>query len=237
MNRIMPQRKLRVSSARIISIMPRASATRRRRRRLKRSVGIGASSCNYKDWIGTDVLVFWGSVAANNQPVSTKYMYAAKRKGTKIIVINPYHEPAMDGIGFLRFRNRRLFGTKMADDFYQVNIGGDIAFMNGVMKDWFEMEAEQPARRSTMSSCSEHANGYEQLRAHVAQQDWALLEQSSGLTRERMREFAAAAGACQVRRYSSGAWGLPSTASARTTSRRWRISRCCGAFSAASIAA
>jgi anaerobic selenocysteine-containing dehydrogenase len=56
---------------------------------LKRSIGVGASTCNYKDWIGTDVLVFWGSVAANNQPVSTKYMYAAKRKGTKIIVINP----------------------------------------------------------------------------------------------------------------------------------------------------
>ncbi|KAE9714775.1 molybdopterin-dependent oxidoreductase, partial [Escherichia coli] len=59
---------------------------------LKRSLGIGASSCNYSDWIGTDVLIFWGSVAANNQPVSTKYMYAAKKKGTKIIVINPYKE-------------------------------------------------------------------------------------------------------------------------------------------------
>src|SRR5690606_14016150 len=37
---------------------------------LSRSIGVGASTCNYKDWIGTDVLVFWGSVAANNQPVS-----------------------------------------------------------------------------------------------------------------------------------------------------------------------
>lgn len=63
---------------------------------LKRSLGIGASSCNYSDWIGTDVLIFWGSVAANNQPVSTKYIYAAKKKGTKIIVINPYKEPAME---------------------------------------------------------------------------------------------------------------------------------------------
>src|SRR5699024_10335640 len=60
---------------------------------LARSVGVGASTCNYKDWIGTDVLLFWGSVAANNQPVSTKYMYAAKRKGTKIIIINPFYEP------------------------------------------------------------------------------------------------------------------------------------------------
>ena len=110
---------------------------------LKRSVGIGASSCNYKDWIGTDVLVFWGSVAANNQPVSTKYMYAAKRKGTKIIVINPYREPAMDGYWVPSIPESALFGTKIADDFYQVNIGGDIAFMHGVMKHWFEMEQNQ----------------------------------------------------------------------------------------------
>src|SRR5699024_7230519 len=55
---------------------------------LQRSIGVGASTCNYKDWIGTDVLLFWGSVAANNQPVSTKYMYAAKRKGTKIMRVD-----------------------------------------------------------------------------------------------------------------------------------------------------
>src|SRR5699024_10907152 len=38
---------------------------------LKRSVGVGASTCNYQDWLGTDVLVFWGSVASNASPVST----------------------------------------------------------------------------------------------------------------------------------------------------------------------
>ena len=101
---------------------------------LKRSVGVGASTCNYKDWIGTDVLVFWGSVAANNQPVSTKYMYAAKRKGTKIIVINPYYEPSMEQYWIPSIAESALFGTKLADDVYQVNIGGDIAFMNGIMK-------------------------------------------------------------------------------------------------------
>src|SRR5699024_10127512 len=110
---------------------------------LTRSVGIGASSCNYKDWIGTDVLVFWGSVAANNQPVSTKYMYAAKRKGTKIIIINPYHEPSMDNYWIPSIAESALFGTKIADDVYQVNIGGDIAFMHGIMKHWFDMEEEE----------------------------------------------------------------------------------------------
>jgi molybdopterin-dependent oxidoreductase alpha subunit len=157
---------------------------------LKRSVGIGASSCSYKDWIGTDVLVFWGSVAANNQPVSTKYMYAAKRKGTKIIVINPYHEPSMDKYWIPSIPESALFGTKLADDFYGVNIGGDIAFMNGVMKHWFEMEEQEPGSAVNHPFVQAHTNGYEELKAHVMEQEWALLEQSSGLSRERMLEFA-----------------------------------------------
>ncbi|KQL50394.1 formate dehydrogenase [Heyndrickxia shackletonii] len=157
---------------------------------LKRSLGIGASSCNYMDWIGTDVLVFWGSVAANNQPVSTKYMYAAKRKGTKIIVINPYREPAMDGYWVPSIPDSALFGTKIADDFYQVNIGGDIAFMNGVMKQWFEMEEKEKGSAIDYNFVEAHTNGFNQLQEHVKKQDWDILEKSSGLTKERMAEFA-----------------------------------------------
>ncbi|WP_123043130.1 FdhF/YdeP family oxidoreductase [Cohnella candidum] len=157
---------------------------------LKRSLGIGASSCNYKDWIGTDVLVFWGSVASNNQPVSTKYMYAAKRKGTKIIVINPYREPGMEGYWIPSIPESALFGTQLADDFYQVNIGGDIAFMHGIMKAWFDMEEERPGSAIDHAFVREHVTGYEELKNHVRLQEWEELERSSGLSRERMKEFA-----------------------------------------------
>lgn len=157
---------------------------------LKRSVGIGASSCNYKDWIGTDVLVFWGSVAANNQPVSTKYMYAAKRAGTKIIVINPYHEPSMDSYWIPSIAESAMFGTKIADDFYQVNIGGDIAFMNGIMKHMFEMEEQSPGSAIDRAFLEAHTNGLDQLKVHVMQYEWETLEKSSGITRERMYQLA-----------------------------------------------
>lgn len=157
---------------------------------LKRSMGIGASSCNYKDWIGTDVLVFWGSVAANNQPVSTKYMYAAKKAGTKIITINPYREPAMEKYWIPSIAESAVFGTKIVDDVYQVNIGGDIAFMNGVMKHWFEMEEKQPGSAIDHAFVNEHTNGYNELKDHLKIQDWEQLEKSSGVTRERMLEFA-----------------------------------------------
>jgi len=157
---------------------------------LKRSLGIGASSCSYSDWIGTDVLVFWGSVAANNQPVSTKYMYAAKRKGTRIVVINPYREPAMDGYWIPSVPESALFGTKLADDWYPVNIGGDIDFMNGVMKTWLEMEAERPGSAIDHAFVQAHTDGFEELQAHLAGLEWPDIEQGSGLARERIAEFA-----------------------------------------------
>lgn len=157
---------------------------------LTRSLGIGASSCNYKDWIGTDVLMFWGSVAANNQPVSTKYMYAAKRKGTKIIIINPYYEPAMEKYWIPSIPESALFGTKLADDVYQVNIGGDIAFMHGIMKHWFEMEEKEYGSAINHDFVKAHVNGYEALKAKVAEYSWEQLEKSSGISKERMYELA-----------------------------------------------
>ncbi|SDH87099.1 oxidoreductase alpha (molybdopterin) subunit [Alteribacillus persepolensis] len=157
---------------------------------LKRSLGIGASSCNYKDWIGSDVLVFWGSVAANNQPVSTKYMYAAKKAGTKIIMINPYREPSMEKYWIPSIPESAVFGTQIVDDVYQVNIGGDIAFMNGIMKHWFEMEEQEPGCAIDHDFVKEHTNGFASLKKHIAQQNWQDLEQSSGLSKQRMYEFA-----------------------------------------------
>ncbi|WHX26502.1 FdhF/YdeP family oxidoreductase [Virgibacillus halodenitrificans] len=157
---------------------------------LKRSVGIGASSANYQDWIGTDVLLFWGSVASNSSPVSTKYMLAAKKKGTKIIVVNPYKEPAMDKYWVPSNVESALFGTKIADDFYQVNIGGDIAFMHGIMKHWFEMEEREPHAAINHEFVKEHVNGYEELKTKVEEQSWEAIVNFSGVERTRIIELA-----------------------------------------------
>ncbi|WP_175639493.1 FdhF/YdeP family oxidoreductase [Metabacillus schmidteae] len=157
---------------------------------LKRSIGVGASTANYQDWFGTDVLMFWGSVASNASPVSTKYMLEAKKRGTKIIVVNPYSEPAMDKYWIPSNMESALFGTKLADDFYQVNIGGDIAFMHGIMKHWFEMEEAQYGSAINHEFVQQHVNGYEQLVNHVNQQSWDEIIKSSGISRERIIELA-----------------------------------------------
>ncbi|MFC4734989.1 FdhF/YdeP family oxidoreductase [Bacillus daqingensis] len=156
---------------------------------LKRSIGVGASTSNYQDWIGTDVLLFWGSVASNSSPVSTKYMLEAKKKGTKIIVINPYKEPSMDKYWVPSVPESAIFGTKVADDFYQVNIGGDIAFMHGIMKHWFDMEEEAHGSAINHAFVDEHVNDYEQLKQHVVAQSWDEIISSSGVSKERIIEL------------------------------------------------
>lgn len=157
---------------------------------LKRSIGVGASTSNYLDWIGTDVLLFWGSVASNSSPVSSKYMLEAKKKGTKIIVVNPYREPAMDKYWIPSNPESALFGTKIADDFYQVNIGGDIAFMHGIMKHWFDMEENAYGSAINHEFVEEHVNGYEDLKKKLQDQSWEEIIESSGVSKERIIELA-----------------------------------------------
>ena len=41
---------------------------------MKASIGVAATTCSYKDWYGTDLVVFFGANPANDQPVATKYL-------------------------------------------------------------------------------------------------------------------------------------------------------------------
>src|SRR6266700_1358494 len=82
---------------------------------LKQTLGVGASSVSYKDWIGTDLIVFLGSDVANNQPVSTKYLYYAKQAGTKIALVNPYREPGLMRYWVPSVPESAVLGTKLLD--------------------------------------------------------------------------------------------------------------------------
>ena len=42
---------------------------------MKATLGYGASTCSYADWLHADLIVLFGSNVANNQPVTTKYLH------------------------------------------------------------------------------------------------------------------------------------------------------------------
>ncbi|HEX6817294.1 MAG TPA: FdhF/YdeP family oxidoreductase [Ktedonobacterales bacterium] len=151
---------------------------------LKQSVGVGASSVSYKDWIGTDLLVFIGSDIANNQPVTTKYLYEAKRVGTRLAVINPYEEPGLVRYWVPSTPESALMGTKLMDEFYQIDTGGDIAFLNGALKYLIEQGWVDH------DFIERYTTGWDEVVATLASQSWDSLEVASGATRDRMRALA-----------------------------------------------
>ncbi len=151
---------------------------------LKTSLGASASTCSYRDWIGTDLLVLIGSNVANNQPVTTRYMYYAKQNGTRIAVVNPYQEPGLERYWVPSVPESAIFGTRLADDFYSIHSGGDVAFFNGVLKALIENNGVD------RSFVERHCRGFEELAEALAVQPWDGLELLSGCPRNRMTDFA-----------------------------------------------
>jgi molybdopterin-dependent oxidoreductase alpha subunit len=155
---------------------------------LMSTVGCAATTCSYSDWIGSDLIVFVGTNIANSQPVATKYLYYAKKAGTKVFVVNPYFEPGLERYWVPSVPASALFGTRFADDFFQIHAGGDIAFFYGVLKHLMEngwVDREFIAARTV---------GWSEVDAKVQSLTWQELAGGSGLTKADMYRFAEAFG-------------------------------------------
>jgi molybdopterin-dependent oxidoreductase alpha subunit len=151
---------------------------------MKHAIGVAATTCSYKDWYGTDLIVFFGANPANDQPVTTKYLHEAKRLGTTVVMVNPYREPGMERYWVPSTLSSALFGTDIADYWFPVSTGGDIAFLTGVLKvllenGWVDQEFIE-----------RHTVGVENLKSEISNLKFEDLERQSGLSRESMEEFA-----------------------------------------------
>jgi molybdopterin-dependent oxidoreductase alpha subunit len=151
---------------------------------LKGALGVAATTCSYSDWIGTDLIVFVGSNVANNQPVAMKYLYHAKKAGTKVACVNAYREPGMARYWVPSNVESAVFGTKVTDRFFDINVGGDIGFLNGALKHMVERGWVDRA------FVDEHTTGFDGLVAALGGQTWEELEAVAGAGRDEMLALA-----------------------------------------------
>jgi molybdopterin-dependent oxidoreductase alpha subunit len=150
---------------------------------LKATLGVGAPTCSLSDFIGTDLLVIFGSDLANNQPVTTKYMHYAKKQGTRIVVVNPMREYGLERYWVPSVASSALFGTKLMDDFFQVRVGGDIAFINAVLKALIAFDQQNN------DFIASHTHGFDELKTALKEQSWEMLEARSGIARAEVQRF------------------------------------------------
>jgi formate dehydrogenase major subunit len=84
---------------------------------LLEGVGSGAVSTTYGDIVNADVAILAGTNTTANHPVASSFFKQARRRGTKLIVVDPRRERIADH----------------ADIVCQIKPGTDVAFYNGVL--------------------------------------------------------------------------------------------------------
>jgi molybdopterin-dependent oxidoreductase alpha subunit len=151
---------------------------------MRATLGYGASTCSYTDWLNADLIVLFGSNVPNNQPVTTKYLYHAKKNGARVAVVNPYREPGLTRYWIPSIAESAFKGTAIADDWFDVHTGGDLAFLIGVLRALVELGGVDEDYIRT------HTIGFEEARARALSSPWEAIERESGATKERIQAFA-----------------------------------------------
>ena len=151
---------------------------------LKETLGFAAPTLSLNDWVGTDLLFIVGSNLPNNQPVSTKYLYHARKAGTRVIVVNPFREPALERYWIPSIADSAVFGTRLADEFHLVRPGGDIAFFMGVLK------ALDAIGGWDERFVAERTSGADELRAELRRTSWQEIVSDSGIEQSELERLA-----------------------------------------------
>jgi molybdopterin-dependent oxidoreductase alpha subunit len=151
---------------------------------LKQTIGWGAPTISLTDLIGAELILVIGSNLPNNQPVSTKYLRAAKKAGSRIVVVNPFKEPALERYWIPSVLTSSIFGTRLMDDYFPVRPGGDIALLTGVLKAADELGSWDER------FIAERTTGAEELRAHLGRVPWAEIVRDSGIEEGEIRRLA-----------------------------------------------
>ena len=143
------------------------------------TIGIGKGTVTLEDIHRASLLVIVGQNPGTNHPRMLTALEEAKRRGAKIIAINPLPEA-----GLIKFRNPQTpkgmvgNGTPLADRFLQVKVAGDLALFQAIGALLIEWGAVDRSFVDTYTS------GFEDYRKALNTLDWADVVAATGLTRE-----------------------------------------------------
>lgn len=145
------------------------------------TIGIGKGSVSLADLYRAELIVLAGQNPGTNHPRMLSALETAKRRGAKIISINPLREA-----GLVNFRNPQHargvvgHGTDLTDLHLPIRLGGDQALFQAIgslLLEWDAVDHEFVAA---------HTEGYAAWRAHVAGVDWDVVDRATGLERDQI---------------------------------------------------
>lgn len=154
---------------------------------LTETIGIGKGTVSIDDIHDADLLIVAGQNPGTNHPRMLSALEKAKQRGATIIAVNPLPEA-----GLMRFENPQTVrgvafgGTKLADEFVQIRLGGDQALFQAIGKHLLEAEAADGGVLDH-AFIAAHTSGFEAYRQAMADAPWRELVAATGLPEKALR--------------------------------------------------
>jgi molybdopterin-dependent oxidoreductase alpha subunit len=158
---------------------------------MKEALGFGKGTVQLDDFDLCDAIFIVGQNPGTNHPRMLTTLLEAKRRGCKIVHINPLPET-----GTTRFKHPQEFwtwlgeGTKLADLFLQVRINGDVALLKGVMKALLAAEAERPGRIIDHEFIKQYTTGFPEFEAALNEITADDISEQSGISQDQIEAAA-----------------------------------------------
>ncbi|WP_375385674.1 FdhF/YdeP family oxidoreductase [uncultured Microbacterium sp.] len=157
---------------------------------LTETIGIGKGTVSIEDIHAAELLIVAGQNPGTNHPRMLSALEKAKQNGAKIIAVNPLPEA-----GLMRFENPQTVrgvafgGTKLADQFVQIRLGGDQALFQAIGKHLLEADAQSVTGDVLdRDFIAAHTSGFEAYRDALADVSWAELVTATGVPESELRE-------------------------------------------------
>ena len=159
---------------------------------LSQTIGVGKGVVSLADITDrAELIIVAGQNPGSNHPRMLTALEQAKRRGARIIAINPLPEA-----GFARFRNPQTLrgllgrGTVLADELVQIRINGDLALFAGLNRLLLEREESAPGKVFDWEFIHRYCEGLDQAVEHWRSLEWTELERMSGVARSEMQRLA-----------------------------------------------
>lgn len=159
---------------------------------LTETIGIGKGTVSIDDIHEADLLIVAGQNPGTNHPRMLSALEKAKARGATIIAVNPLPEA-----GLMRFENPQnvrgiaFGGTKLADRFVQIRLGGDQALFRAIGKHLLEADASTDSGTGSAvldrAFIADHTSGFDEYRAAMADASWRDLVHATGLPEKALR--------------------------------------------------
>src|SRR6202048_5207158 len=163
---------------------------------LPESIGIGKGTVILDDFAHADAIFVVGQNPGTNSPRMMTELRNASRRGAPIVVLNPLRERALERFAAPQdpIEMVTLRSTRIASEYCQVSVGGDVAALKGIMK--LVLEAHDKALETgaepvlDVAFIEQHTHGFSAFAEDLRRTDWDDILRVSGLSREQLQRVA-----------------------------------------------